>query len=275
MDTKITYNYLKLSFFLFFLPVFLLVVIVLFLYHNNALTIDGYVQIQKDSFFFINYYLGHFPKLDYNLTQFGDAMIFLSFLGILFLYAPKVWEALFSALIVSLLFSCVLKKVFSVPRPALVFNNDSFFIIGKAVCGRNSLPSGHSITVFAVLTVLLFAFMPKKLLYKLMWSFLIIVIGLILGFTRVGVGAHYPFDVIIGSIIGYISGISGIFISRKYKIWNWISNKKYYPVFILLFLGCCISLICRIINENLLIFYYALINLTTSLFLTVYVYVKK
>ncbi|WP_255462974.1 phosphatase PAP2 family protein [Flavobacterium sp. LPB0248] len=239
------------------------------------MTVNSYIEIQKKSFYTINYYLGHYPKLEYNLTQFGDAMIFLSFLSSLFVFAPKVWESLLSGLLVSLIFSCVLKKAFAVPRPAAVFNNDSFYIFGKAVCGHNSLPSGHSITIFTVLSVLLYGFMPKKLSYRFMWSFFIVIIGLILIFTRVGVGAHYPIDVITGGIIGYIAGLSGIFISRKYKIWAWINDKKYYPIFMLLFLGCCISLICRIFSENLLIFYYALICLAVSLFLIIYIYVKK
>ncbi|QLC64822.1 phosphatase PAP2 family protein [Flavobacterium sp. LPB0248] len=275
MNANIILNYSKLRLFLFFIPLFLLTAIILFLYCHNAMTVNSYIEIQKKSFYTINYYLGHYPKLEYNLTQFGDAMIFLSFLSSLFVFAPKVWESLLSGLLVSLIFSCVLKKAFAVPRPAAVFNNDSFYIFGKAVCGHNSLPSGHSITIFTVLSVLLYGFMPKKLSYRFMWSFFIVIIGLILIFTRVGVGAHYPIDVITGGIIGYIAGLSGIFISRKYKIWAWINDKKYYPIFMLLFLGCCISLICRIFSENLLIFYYALICLAVSLFLIIYIYVKK
>lgn len=137
------------------------------------------------------------------------------------------------------------------------------------------MPSGHSITIFTILTVLLFSFMPKKLKLKIPWIFLIITTGLIIAFTRVGVGAHHPIDVILGSIIGYISGLLGIFISQKYRIWNWINNKKYYPIFILLFLICCVSLIFRIINENLVIFYLAFISLAVSLYKITAVYVKK
>ena len=80
------------------------------------------------------------------------------------------------------------------------------------------------ITVFTTLTILLFAFMPQKLKYKILLVFFIITTGLIIVFTGVGVEAHYPLDVIIGSIIGYISGLIGIFISRKYKFWTWINN---------------------------------------------------
>ncbi|MFG4003409.1 phosphatase PAP2 family protein [Flavobacterium aquidurense] len=275
MNTRVINNYSKLKPFLFFLPLFLLIILVLFLYSEDALCADRYIQIQKDSFFFINSHLGQYPNLEYNLTQLGDALIFLSFLSILILYAPKIWEALLSSLLVSILLSCPLKSVFAVPRPDAVFNNDNVIIVGKALCGHNSLPSGHSITVFTILTVLLFALMPRALKFKILWILLIITTGLIVAFTRVGIGAHYPLDVIIGGIIGYISGLLGIFISRKYRIWNWINNKKYYPIFILLFVICCISLINRIIHENLIIFYFAFVSLAVSLYKIITVYVKK
>lgn len=161
------------------------------------------------------------------------------------------------------------------PRPAAVFDNNSFVIIGKALYGNTSLPSGHSITIFTTFTVLLFAFMPKQFNYKILCILLVIIIGLILVLTRVGVGAHYPIDVIVGSIIGYISGLLGIFISRQYKIGAWINSKKYYPIFILLFLICYSLLISEIINENLIIFYLALISLVVSLYKITTVYVKK
>ncbi|GIQ59579.1 hypothetical protein Flavo103_27150 [Flavobacterium collinsii] len=266
MNTNIIANYSRLKPFLFFLPTLFLAAIVLFLYNRNALNTDQYIQIQKDSFYFINHHFGQYPSLEYNLTQLGDAFIFLSFLSVLIIYAPKLWEALLSGLLFSLLFSCPLKNIFSVPRPAATFNNDSFFIVGKALCGHNSLPSGHSIVTFTILTVLLYAFMPKGLKMKILWYFAILIIGSILVLTRVGVGAHYPFDTLIGGILGYISGLLGIFISRKYRIFSWINNRKYYPVFIVLFLICSICLINKIINEDLVIFYLAFISLAVSLY---------
>ena len=100
-------------------------------------------------------------------------------------------------------------------------------------------------------------------------------VGLIIVFTRVGVGAHYPLDVIIGSIVGYISGLIGIFISQNYKIWHWVNNKKYYPFFMVLIIVSCVALINKISNENLVLFYLALISLFVSLYKIIYVYVKK
>ncbi|RTY64794.1 phosphatase PAP2 family protein [Flavobacterium sp. RSP46] len=275
MNLKVINNYAKLKITLFFLPLILLLVILIFLSSQDSLTTFKYVQIQKDYFLYINHYLGQYPNLEYNLTQLGDASVFLSFIIIFIVYAPKIWEAILTASLASLLFSYLLKNLFLVPRPAQIFDNHSFIIVGKTAIGFSSLPSGHSITVFTILTVLLFAFIPKKLNYKILWVFSVVFTGLIIVFSRVGVGAHHPLDVIIGSIIGYISGLIGIFASRKYKIWNWVNNKKYYPIFILLIVICGISFIIKINRENFIIFDLALISLIVSLYKIIHVYVKK
>lgn len=275
MNTDVVTNYSKLKLTLFFLPAFFLITIVTFLYQQHALHVDRYIQIQKNCFIFLNSKLSQFPNTLFNLNQFGDCVVFLSFLTIFIVYAPKIWESLISASILSCIFSSLLKHVFAVPRPAAAFDKNSFVIIGNTLTGNNSLPSGHSITAFTILTVLLFAFMPQKLSYKILWSVFITITGLILIFTRVGVGAHYPLDVITGGIIGYISGLLGIFISKKYRIWAWIGDKRYYPILILFLLFCCISLINKIMNENLIIFYLSLTSLAVSLYKIINVYIKK
>lgn len=96
-----------------------------------------------------------------------------------------------------------------------------------------------------------------------------------IAFTRVGVGAHYPLDVIAGAILGYLSGILGIFINQKYKTWTWISDKRYYPVFMLVIAICSIVLINKLINEKLIIFYLSLINLMVVLHIITNIYAKK
>lgn len=275
MNTKAINNYSKLKSSLFLLPTFFLIVIVLFLYKYDALNVDNYIQIQKEYFYFLNSELSQFPKLQYNLTQLGDEIIVISFLSIFIIYAPKIWECLIPASLVSCILTILLKKIFAIPRPAAIFDNNSFIIIGKALNGHSSLPSGHSITAFTILTVLLFAFMPKKQNTKILWVTFIVITGLMLVFTRVAVGAHFPLDVIIGSIIGYISGLLGIFINEKYKIWTWIDNIKYYPIFGLLFLICSWVIINKITNDNLIIFYLSLTSLAVSLYKIVHIYVKK
>jgi hypothetical protein len=275
MNNSVINNYSRLrsSFWLF--PFFLLAAIFLFLYYQDALSVQQYVLVQQDCFFYINSILSQFPKTIYNITQFGDEFVFLSFLSIFILKEAKVWEALLSGSLLSALFSFLLKNYFSVPRPAAVFDHHQFVIIGKALSGSTSLPSGHSITVFTILTVLLFAYMPSKAFHKIGWSILILSAGTMLVFSRVGVGAHYPLDVIIGSIIGYVFGLAGIFIARKYSIPNWVSDQKYLPVFMLVFLICCILLILRITQENLFVYYVSLVSVCLSLYKLSAQYVKR
>lgn len=275
MNDYITDNYKKVSFYLLLLPIFIISAIIGLLYSQNALNVMGYVNIQKNVFYFLNGKLSQFPILEDNLTQIGDAFIGMSLLSILIIYTPKMWEALLSASLVSLVFSKTFKEIFDIPRPATIFDNDSFNIIGETLVGYSSLPSGHSITTFTLLTVCMFAFAPKKTTYRYLWFICLVLLGLLIAFTRVGVGAHHPFDVIIGSTFGFTSGLLGIFITRKYKIWTWIANKKFYPIFILIFLGCLIIIITKIIDKNLFVFYLALLSLIVSLFIITKSYVQN
>jgi membrane-associated phospholipid phosphatase len=267
------YKQLRLSLFVF--PFLLVLALDVFLYSQDSLNVVHYVEIQKNYFYLINAKLSQYPTLIYNLTQIGDALVFFSILSPLIIYAPKLWEALLSTALVALILSRVLKDIFAVPRPAQIFDTSSFTIVGEKLIGFSSLPSGHSITIFSTLTLVLFAFLPKKFFSRIMWVLAIMLLALLLSSTRVGIGAHHPFDVITGGIVGYISGLAGIFISLKFKIWKWINSIKYYPIFIILFLICGVVLVYKIYVENLVVFYLALTSLLYTLYTLIYVYFKK
>lgn len=92
-----------------------------------------------------------------------------------------------------------------------------------------SFPSDHAAWSFAVVGMLLFAFLPfftlsrrtrdgtyndssiqpnHTLIYKLVWFVLIaFVIGCIIGYARVFVGVHYPDDILGGAIDGLIAAL--------------------------------------------------------------------
>ena len=237
MNTSISKNFAALSFSAIILPVFLFLLIFIFLFQNNATNASSYVEIQKNYFYYINTKLSKYSEIQYNFTQMGDALVILSLFSVLFLKAPKLWEALISSSLISLLVTSILKNTFSVPRPAAILDPNSFVIVGKALKAHNSLPSGHAITVFTILTVLFYAFNKNSWPYKITASILLMVIGFTLAFSRVAVGAHFPLDVVIGSVVGYLCGVLGIIFSNRIHLWEWIGNKKYYPIFILIFLA--------------------------------------
>lgn len=275
MNEVVITNFNKINPRLFLFPFFIILILVLFFLMNDAFSVQGYLAIQKDWFYDLNHYFGKYEATAFNLTQLGDASIFLSFLILLVIYAPKFWESLLSALLVSAVLCKFLKELFSIPRPAEILNKDSFIIVGRTLDGFSSLPSGHTVTVFTILTVILFAFMPKKIIYKGIWIFLLLGFGYLIGLSRVAVGAHFPFDVFIGSLIGYCSGVLGILITRRYKIWNWFCFKKFTPLFIIAIIACCVSVSIIIYYEKSLVFYLVLISLFVALYKFIYVYIKK
>ena len=274
MNKIIADNYSKIKFTYLIFPALLMCCLVLLLIINHAISAPAYINIQKDSFFYLNAHLSQFPRIQYNVTQLGDALIALSMVSVFLVYAPIIWETLISASLISLIFSTSLKNWFAVPRPAAVFDHQSFVIIGRALPGHSSLPSGHSITIFTTLTVLLFAFNVPKGIRSTMLFISVVIIGLLLSLSRVAVGAHYPLDVAAGSIIGYTSALMGIFIAQKYKIWSWLYDIKLYPLLMALLVLSSIILINRIANENLPIYYLSLGSIIFSLYTIVNVYRK-
>lgn len=73
--------------------------------------------------------------------------------------------------------------------------------------GSNSFPSSHATNMFA--QAMLFS-----LLYPALWVVFFGFAGLI-GFSRIYVGVHFPGDVLSGSLLGIVIGIS-VFLIYKY-----------------------------------------------------------
>ena len=278
MNQSVIANYARLKITLLYVPIGLLLLMIIGLYIQKALSINGYGLVQKGLFFFLNSELGSYPAWMNNLTQIGNEWVFFAFFSILIIYASEVFGALIYALLSSALFVNLFKELFAVPRPAAFFESSHFYIIGPVLQGHNSFPSGHSATIFVTITVLMFAFCPKTIKYKIAWFISLASVGLLLSATRIGVGAHYPLDVFAGCVLGYISGLIGIFINRKYRGWKWMDKPKFYPFFIILLLICSVLMVIYIFNQQLIIYYLAFISTLISLFfiLKSYVgYVKK
>tara|TARA_B110000483_G_scaffold170562_1_gene201770 strand:+ start:2705 stop:3562 length:858 start_codon:yes stop_codon:yes gene_type:complete len=267
------FNNIKLRF--FFIPFLLLSFIALTLLQKSAFSVEGYVEIQKELFFYLNSELSEFPSLQFNLTQLGNPLVILPLLTGFFIYVPKLWGALFTTTIISTVTSFLLKEIFDVPRPAEILDNEFFVIIGRVHNGFSSFPSGHSITTFTVIALLLFAFMPKEFKFKILWTIFILVVGLFISFSRVGVGAHFPVDVIIGSMIGYICALTGILVNNKVRWWDWIKNKKYYNIIIFFIIIWAIALIKEIYDKNLLVIYISLFSIFITLYLLIKIHVQK
>lgn len=275
MKTFVSNNFSRIKVTYLYAPCILLFTIFVILFcfkiHNN----EAYISCQKALFLYGNAQLAKFPQTMQNMTELGDGLIILSLLSYLFIYSPKCWETLLTSFIISGVLTIILKRLFSIQRPAAAFLEDQFVVLGPKLMGDNSFPSGHSITTFTILSVILFAFMPQYLKHRLLWCFGIFSLGLLIISTRIAVGAHHPLDIIVGSIIGYFSAVLGVLTNQRYKIWTWIANIKYYPIFISIFVVSTFIIIIRILDSNLFIFYLALLSLLISTFYSTKIYVKN
>ncbi len=225
----------------------------------------NYIRIQEDLFFTLNDFFASFPLLEYNLTQLGDVLILYPLVAVLLIKAPKFWNVLLISSVFSLFISGILKKLFHIPRPALVLNNDLFMIVGRTLKNFKSHPSGHSITTFIVVTLILLSFMPTKKVHKLLWTVFMLVVGLFIALSRVAVGAHFPLDVLAGGMIGLT--VLGIVIYNKTK-WSLFEHPKAKIVSFVMLLIWFGVLIFRILQENLIIYYISLVSLIYPLWLS-------
>ena len=275
MNEKAFSNFKNIQFFHLFIPLSLLIVIAVSLFSNKVWTAENYINIQKEAFLSLNLKLSTHPQLMYNLTQLGDAIVILSFVSIFVIYAPRIWESIISASLISALMCSPFKWLFKVQRPAAGLENDSFFIVGKAYFGSNSLPSGHAITACTVLTVIMIATMPKNIVLKIVWGIAFMVLAIIISLTRVAVGAHYILDVVVGGIIGCIAGLLGIISSQYCKIWTWIKIKRHYFLLLTLFVAWFMTVVFKMLHEHLIIYYIALSILLMTILLMTRIYVKK
>lgn len=180
-------------------------------------------SIQHDVFLVLNQMFSYLPSGFWAMiTLLGDASILMLALALFVLTKPQVWFAVLASIPTGALFSVVGKHWASVPRPASVIEPSLFNVIGPLL-QHYSLPSGHSVTAFAVAAALLATLAPTPRSQR-DWT----LVGCVLGFacliamSRVAVGAHWPLDLLTGAAGGWLSGLIGAALARRSTWWSWV-----------------------------------------------------
>lgn len=191
-------------------PFFL--VLVLYLISISVLiSVLGY----KESFLFLNG--NEYSWLDwpmFAITHLGDSLILSSIISLILVRKyPGAVIIMIIVVIVSGLLGQVLKITLfdDWDRPLRVFNESpEVHTLANYKLFHNSFPSGHSITAVAAVSTIVVLIQPMKVVQVLL-SILVIVIT----YSRIYLGAHFPGDVLAGSIIGLLCALSIIWISYK------------------------------------------------------------
>ena len=160
-------------------------------------------------------------QLMINLTKYGREAVWISVIALLAVLGKKDGRKAAVLLTISFLIliplGTVLKDEIGRARPStdnLLVNSDH----------DSSFPSGHAVIVSAGATVLLFRFNTGK---QIVFSIILGIEALLVSYSRVYVGAHYPLDVVGGILLG--TGIAcAVIASSKYlrPVFSYIDNIK-------------------------------------------------
>jgi membrane-associated phospholipid phosphatase len=195
-----------------------------------------------------------------NVTVLGDTVVALALGLTLWRRRPDlIWALAIGALLASA-WVHVLKPLVQVPRPPAVLG-EQVHVIGPAH-RKDSFPSGHSTTSFAVAGLLALGLAPSLSRHRRAasaasdgarhartaagpaaraWAAIAIALALLATVSRSVVGVHWPLDLLAGAFGGWLSAAFGLALARRTlrfgttPLVQWIMG--------LLLTGCAVALV--------------------------------
>ncbi len=210
-----TGNNIKQHQFFFYSYLIFFIVAVFFLVNNGKVNsfilLNGYHRNWLDNFFIV-------------YTNLGDG-IFAILLALVYFFVLKKRKAgvlLLLAFASTGILAQIIKPLVQSPRPLVFFQPQHlpFFIDSIIHAGNNSFPSGHTVTAFAIGTVLAF-YTTNKIQHVLL-----LLAAVLVAFSRVYLSQHFLLDVLAGSFIGVLGGIICVHFTRNMNEDKLVLKKK-------------------------------------------------
>ena len=159
------------------------------------------------------------------ITICGEQMVLVLIISIIYWVKDKKFgEYIAYAVLTSVLVNCVVKDIFKFKRP---IGEEGIRALREKTATGYSFPSGHTQgagSFYGAMAI----YIKKKVMY-----IIAIIMIILIGFSRLYLGVHYPKDVIVGGILGVL--ISYI----CYNIYNKYENKiMVYTITFIIFFTC-------------------------------------
>ena len=171
---------------------------------------------KADLFLFINSRHNSFFDVFFSAaTNIGDGISFgIVLLIAFFLVSRKDFYLGVVIFAMTSLVSTIFKRVFfnDALRPSAWFPNPKIihFVEGVTVYTHNSFPSGHTITAFALV------FYSTYICKSKCYGMLFLIIGILVGYSRIYLGQHFFADVLFGSLISVSTSIICLYVFQHY-----------------------------------------------------------
>jgi undecaprenyl-diphosphatase len=160
----------------------------------------------------INQFAGRNRLLDRMMITFSQTLPYVFFLILILMwfrnnFHKKITLYTFISIGVSILLNKVIKLSYFKARP---FLKTSVRLLPPSPSKKNSsFPSKHTLLAFAAATSILF--------YKRGLGSLMSLLAVLIGFSRIWMGHHYPSDIVGSAILG---SLTSIVVKKTGRIWN-------------------------------------------------------
>ena len=176
-------------------------------------------------FYFLNRLMSHAGDgLWIHLSLLADGLLIILFVLPFIGRRPDVvWQYILATLLGGI-FVQIMKESFSALRPPAVLNLDSFHLIGPAL-QNNAFPSGHTTAIFVLAGLVCLHRTPVWI------KSAALLLAIFVGLSRIGMGVHWPQDVLAAAVGGWLIAIGAIWLSRY---WRFGLNIRVQRVFALI-----------------------------------------
>jgi|APCry1669193181_1035450.scaffolds.fasta_scaffold07251_1 membrane-associated phospholipid phosphatase len=164
-----------------------------------------------------------------NFTVLGDSALTPLLLVIFIRRRPDLlWAAVIAGLLAYAL-SHGLKPWVNEARPPAVLQD--LIVVGPRLL-HGSFPSGHTTSIFTLVGLLMLGLPARGRGLQLG----LMVLGALVGLSRIGVGVHWPVDVLAGAACGWFSAAAGLALARRWP-WGETGGGRVLPLLLLLILA--------------------------------------
>ncbi|WP_184891133.1 phosphatase PAP2 family protein [Candidatus Cardinium hertigii] len=175
----------------------------------------------------------HHPIADYiapYLTWAGDGLTYGCFIlisavlrtscrKILIMGSSFVCMSLVVQLLKHLVFAHMVRPIAAVPLDA-----NLHLVNGVKVLTHLSFPSGHSASIFTLVSVIQLLSKSKKEIYSLM----LVLLALMIAYSRMYLCQHFYTDIYVGALIGTLSTIVVYLVCMHFKGPHWFNRSVYF-----------------------------------------------